>query len=272
MTPVRGTARKAGMVTSSLTGAKGNTSSADIDFGADLVDAGLVDGAGAVAGAAMGAVAREVVAGAVAVGEAAAAGGHTEAAGALGPRGAGNAARLAIRDRLDTGAAAAQAVGEASGLVQAVAARPAFGVARANQRTRLLAGGEEQEKREKSHRARVSPLVARQAHALGEGGREQIADVLQPLRNGAEIERARIEPRLHLAPAERRRHRRSRRAAQRVRGDDGLPVRVLHAVEVEPPAARRERSLQRHVRELLDHRLADLHRERLGVLVGVASG
>src|SRR4051812_44824 len=76
-----------------------------------------------------------------------------------------------------------------------------------------------------------STLVARQTNPLGQRGREEIANLAEPLWHRSQVEPLRVEPRLDLAPAQRRGHRRAGSAAQRIRRHHRLRVRVLHAVE-----------------------------------------
>src|SRR5512144_2679272 len=140
MTPVRGTARKAGMTTSSLTRSTLTTDRVR----AGVIDADLVPGAGGAAVAAMVPIGRQVVAGAVAVALAEPAGGHARALGAELAGGAGMAAGAAVVEGLDALAVALVAVLQADGLVQAVVAgqhslADALAVILADQRARGFA-------------------------------------------------------------------------------------------------------------------------------------
>src|SRR5258708_5068089 len=76
-------------------------------------------------------------------------------------------------------------------------------------------------------------------------GREEIPHLLEPPRHRAQVESARVEAGPHLAPAQRRRDGRAVDATRRVRGDDGLALRVLQAVEIQPSAAPRAAALER---------------------------
>src|ERR1700682_663760 len=140
MTPVRGTARNAGMVTSSLTRPERSTSPADIDFGAFPLDAVLLARAGgSVAASTMHPIGREIVARAGAVGEADAAGADAGAPGAILSRRTRDSTGAAVLERLDACPSAAQAVRQAGGLVQTVVAERAIPVALADQWARRAA-------------------------------------------------------------------------------------------------------------------------------------
>src|SRR5207248_252973 len=117
--------------------------------------------------------------------------------------GARETAPAAVREGLDAGAVAAlEAIAEARGLVQAVIALHTFRIVRADQRARRGAAEEEEKRREEPHLARVSPLVARQTHALGQRSSEQIAHLSQPRGHRLQVELLRVEARLDLAPAQ----------------------------------------------------------------------
>src|SRR6266403_2974675 len=215
-----------------------NTSLADIDFGADAADAVLVPVAGGAARAAMDAVLVQVVAGPRAIGQAAGAGVLARACRTLLAGATRVAAGAAVLHCLHAASATAGTIRQAGRLVQAVPAGRAPAVVLADKGARGAAGREQEDEREEPHLATLSPLVARQAHSLRERGREEIAHLAQSLRHRAQAELPRVETRLHLAPAQRGRDGCARHSAQRVRRDPRLAVGVLHAVEVQPPAAR----------------------------------
>src|ERR1041384_1492625 len=95
-----------------------------------------------------------------------------------------------------------------------------------------------------STKAKLSSSETRQADAAREDRLEEIAGVAQSLPHGPDVELRWIEPGLHFAPFQRRGDRRAVDPARRIRRDRGLPVSVLHAVEIEPPLALRQRSLE----------------------------
>src|ERR1700737_2130190 len=99
-----------------------------------------------------------------------------------------------------------------------------------------------------------------QLHALFQDRREEIADLGEAIRHRAEIELLRVELLRDLFPLQWCGYRRAVDRPRRIRRDDSLAVRVLHAIEIEPSAALRQTAL--------DRELGNLRRNRPGEVAG----
>src|SRR6266852_5326445 len=105
--------------------------------------------------------------------------------------------------------------------------------------TRLLSYSIAQQPRDRA--TQQLSLQRRQLRPLLEHRLEQIAHFGEAVGHRPHIEFLRVELLVDLFPLQGRRHRRAVDRAQRIRCDHGLAVAVLQTIEVEAPAAPRDR-------------------------------